>query len=76
MCFTDIERQCQHAFPTCAESSKEVSPKQDKARAPEKRHLPKLPSDWPAEADPDKQGFPSAQQFVPLSLPMLKFATR
>lgn len=68
----DIARQRQHTFATCAESSKEASPKQDKAGAPEKRHLPKLPSDWPAKADPDKEGFLSAQQFVPLSLPMLK----
>ena len=53
----DIATQRQHTFPIWAESSKEASPKQDKAGAPEKRHLPKLPSDWPAEADPDKQGF-------------------
>jgi len=35
VCFTDIMRQHRDTFPTCAESSKEASPKQDKAGAPD-----------------------------------------
>lgn len=44
--------------PPLVQSSNEVSQKQDKAGTPEERHLPTLPSDWLAAADPEKERLP------------------
>lgn len=62
--FSNILRDSQHTSVTYPEPFREASPVQDEAGALQKRHLQKLPSDWPAEADPDEEEFLLAQTFV------------